>query len=320
MAIYRLHVRMVKRSMGQSAVASAAYRAGEKLDDLRTGITHDYRRKGGVERSEILAPDNAPAWVYDRSTLWNTIEREEPRKDGQTAREVQLTIPRELNQEQRFKLVRDFVRDTYVSRGMVADIAWHNKIASDGKEQPHAHVLLTLRHVSESGFGKKSRHEYIPDPSGAKHPDGKPVLIIDNPDSWNNPALVDQARLDWENKANDALATAGSEARIDRRSLLERGITRMPEPALRMAWYMRDLYGCMKDRFGQYLASKHFRAVEDRAKDAFARIERGDGPISKKVQAAERFYGWFDRQIDRLAPRDGPELARESGPSRGVDL
>lgn len=319
MALFSWPMQVIKRSSGRSAVAAAAYRAGDKLRDDRADITHDYSRRSGVEHAEIMAPAGAPAWVYDRATLWNRVEASEKRKDAQVCRELRIMLPRELSSEQRKALLRDYVGSTFVARGMVADIAIHNKTASDGQEQPHAHVMLTMRPLDGDGFGKKSRHDWVHHPDGLTHDDGKPVLVMNNAESWNSPALFDQARQDWEKKANDALSDAGSAARIDRRSLLERGLVRMPEPALRMAWHMKELYGGMKDRFGQYLAAKHFRHVEEAAKNAFAKLEKGQGRTAKKVQTAERFIGWFERQIERLGPDRGPELARDTGHGQGFE-
>ncbi|MBX8814686.1 MobA/MobL family protein, partial [Ochrobactrum sp. MR34] len=53
MAIYHFSMKPVSRAGGRSAVASMAYRAGEKLTNERDGITHDYTAKQGVEHAEI---------------------------------------------------------------------------------------------------------------------------------------------------------------------------------------------------------------------------------------------------------------------------
>jgi hypothetical protein len=90
MAIFHLSAEPIQRSKGYSAVAAAAYRAGDELHDERTGETYDYRRKRGVFTSAIIAPDNAPEWVQDREELWNRAELAEKRKDAQPAREVRL--------------------------------------------------------------------------------------------------------------------------------------------------------------------------------------------------------------------------------------
>lgn len=305
MALFSWSMQIISRSAGRSVVAAAAYRAGEKLHDDRTNTTHDYTRRSGVERSEIMLPADPPAWcaTISREALWNAVEATEKRKDSQTARELRIMIPRELTADERVRTVRDYIIKSFVSKGMVADVAWHNKTASDGQQQPHAHVLLTMRPLVSTGFGKKSRHEWIPDPSGRTHPDGKPVLVVSNLDSWNSPHYFDQCREDWERVANEALAKAGSEERIDRRSLLERGLSRLPEPALRLAWHLRNLHGCMKERFGQFQVAKHYQAVERATTTAFKRLDTEPAVLpSERARVTDRFFGWFERQLARLQP------------------
>lgn len=304
MALFSWSMQIIKRSAGRSVVAASAYRAGERLHDERQGVVHDYSRRSGVEHTDILLPGDAPAWVRDigREQLWNAVERGEKRKDAQTARELRIMIPRELDPPERIRLVRDYLQKSFVSKGMVADVAWHNKVASDGREQPHAHVLLTMRPLTDGGFGPKSRHDWIVDPTGRKHPDGRPVMVESNASSWNSTVYFEQCREDWENIANAALERAGVAERIDRRSLLARGLSRLPEPALRMAWYLKDLYGVMKERFGQFQFARHFQAVERSAKDAFRTMDHSPGASPSPAQVAGRFYDWFDRQLARLEP------------------
>lgn len=315
MALFSWSMQIIKRSAGRSVVAASAYRAGERLHDDRQNITHDYTRRSGVEHKALLVPGDAPAWCngLDRQMLWNKVEAGEKRKDAQTARELRIMIPRELAPDQRIAVVSDYLTRSFVSKGMVADVAWHNKVASDGQEQPHAHVLLTMRPLTETGFGPKSRHDWVPDPEGRVHEDGRPVMVVSNRDSWNSPDYFEQCRVDWENITNAALEKAGSAERIDRRSLLERGLSRLPEPALRLAWYLRDLYGVMKDRFGQFQMARHYRSIEQAAKSAFRRMDPSPAAAGENQQTAERFFGWFDRQIDRLgsAASPAPDPARE---------
>jgi ATP-dependent exoDNAse (exonuclease V) alpha subunit len=220
MAIYHLRAKIISRSKGQSSLAgaayrsgghsathAAAYRSGERLTDTRTGKTFDYGRKQGIVHAEILAPSEAPSWVQDRAQLWNAVELTEKRKDAQLAREIELSLPRELSPAQRLELVRSFVREQFVNRGMVADIALHCPKASDGKDQPHAHIMLTLRPLKPdgSGFGNKER-------------------------AWNDHALLEHWREQWAMAVNHALADADSAERIDHRTLKAQGIARVPLP------------------------------------------------------------------------------------------
>lgn len=306
MALFSMRMQVIKRSAGRSAVAAAAYRSGEKLRDERQSLTHDYRNRKGVEHKEILLPAGAPGWVHgiDRQALWNAVEAGEKRKDAQTARELRVMIPRELDPPDRIRIVRDYVERNFVSKGMVADVCWHNKVATDGGEQPHAHVMLTMRPLAPQGFGLKVRHEWVPDPMGRTHPDGRPVMVESNDHSWNSAEYYERCREAWEKTANEALARAGSDQRIDRRSFLERGIARIPEPALRLAHYLNDLYGVMKERFGQFQMARHYRAVEEAAHEALA---PGEAPpngfgAAEAAQTQNRYFRWFERQIARLEP------------------
>lgn len=320
LALFSWSMQIIKRSAGRSVVAAAAYRAGEKLHDERTGVTHDYTRRKGVEHCEILHPRNAPVWcrALNREKLWNLVEATEKRKDSQLCREVRIMIPRELPREARLQVVRDYLQEAFVDKGMVADVAWHNPMASDGQEQPHAHVMLTMRQLDSDGFGAKSRHEWIEDPTGRTHADGRPVMVVSNRDSWNCPDYFERCREDWERIANAALAKVGSEERIDRRSLLARGLSRLPEPALRLAWYMHDLYGSMKERFGHYQVAKHYQAVERATKTAFTKLDASsDIPPSERIHTTQRFFNWFDRQLARLEPAPRvPDINQNPGRDR----
>lgn len=204
MATYRLSAQVIRRSDGRSVVAAAAYRAAEKLHDDRLGLTQDYIRKAGVEHTEILLPRGAPEWMGDRKKLWNAVEEVEKRKDSQLAREVQLSLPRELSLDQQISLARGFVQEQMVEHGMVADVTIHR----DNPENPHAHILLTTRSVTGNGFGKKLR-------SAAEWNKRKEELL-----DW---------RAEWARHANLALEKAGHEMRIDHRSYHDQGIALEPQ-------------------------------------------------------------------------------------------
>lgn len=321
MAQFSWSMQVIGRSAGRSVVAASAYRAGERLHDMRSGLTHDYRARTGLEHKEILLPTNAPAWCQniDRETLWNTVEASEKRKDAQTARELRIMIPRELDHDDRITLVRDYLQNSFVSKGMIADVAWHNKRASDGLEQPHAHVLLTMRPALQDGFGPKSRHEWVPHPDGLLRSDGRPVMVVNNAQSWNCPAYFDRCREDWEKLANAELARIGSNERIDRRSLLARGLLRLPEPAMRLAWYLDDLWGAMTERFGQYQVAKHYQAVEHAARRAFDKLEERKANPEQRSRTAHRFFNWFERQLTRLEPGVAAKQPPKPSHDMGID-
>ena len=181
MAIYHCSVKVLGRNEGKSAVAAAAYRAGEELTSIYDGITRDYTKKGWVEDKFIMLPDHAPQEYMDRSKLWNAVETAEKASNAQLAREVEVSLPVEMSREEQLAVVREFVQKNFVSQGMCADIAIHNPpvkndrnqaIDADGnptKDQgkmqfknPHAHILLTVRPISKDGkWEEKSKVEYL---------------------------------------------------------------------------------------------------------------------------------------------------------------
>ena len=199
MAIYHFRVEVLSRSNGDSAVAAAAYRAGQALFDERYGVVQDYSRKGGVLHAEILAPAGAPAWVFDRETLWNRVEAGEKREDAQLARQLIVALPVELSPAEGIELVRDFVQREFVAEGMVADFAVHR----DDPNNPHAHVLLSMRALGPAGFGGKVR-------------------------AWNAKSALLGWRAAWAERSNAHLARAGHAVRIDHRTLEAQGIELVP--------------------------------------------------------------------------------------------
>ncbi|RWL93376.1 MAG: Ti-type conjugative transfer relaxase TraA [Mesorhizobium sp.] len=228
MAIYHLHVKVIGRKAGSSAVASAAYRSASRLRDERIDRSHDFSAKRGVVHSEVMMPENAPEAWSDRERLWNDVEAFEVRKDAQLAREVEFALPRELSQAQGIELARDFVRAEFVSRGMVADLNVHWDRAEDGSPKPHAHVMLTMRSVDENGFGAKVR-------------------------DWNRTELVERWRERWAELANDRLAELDIDVRIDHRSLEAQGIALEPQtqigaPTQRIEGVGLDAAGIEADR------------------------------------------------------------------------
>ena len=204
MAIYHLHIKVIGRKSGSSAVAAAAYRSGSRLRDERLDRSHDFSAKRGVVHSEVMLPENAPEALSERERLWNDVETFEVRKDAQLAREVEFALPREMTQAQAIELARDFVQAEFVDRGMIADLNVHWDMAEDGMPKPHAHVMLTMRAVDENGFGQKVR-------------------------DWNRTEMVERWRKRWAELANERLAELDIDTRIDHRSLEAQGLALEPQ-------------------------------------------------------------------------------------------
>ena len=208
MAQYRFSAQVIGRSSGRSSVAAAAYRAGVSLADERTGLVHDFSRRGGILHTEIIAPDNAPEWMHDRAKLWNAVEKAETRTNSQLAREIQLSLPHELDDAQRRELVRGFAHDQFVSRGMIADIAIHAPGRDGDDRNHHAHIMLTMRELTGAGF-----HASKATPTAR---------------AWNAKENVEQWREAWGEYQNRTFRSLGLDVAVDHRSLTAQGIDREP--------------------------------------------------------------------------------------------
>ena len=227
MAIYHYSIKIIKRSQGRSAVAAAAYRSGQNLTNEWDGITHDYTKKGGVVYSEILLPAHAPPEFSDRSTLWNSVEKSEKSRNAQLAREIEIALPAEIDRQSQIRLVRKYVKDIFVSSGMCADFSIHDK----GDGNPHAHIMLTIRPLKESGeWGAKCRKEYDLDAHGQRIPlpNGGFKSHRVNTTDWNDPGKAEVWRAAWANACNYSLEQIGKPERIDYRSYARQGVQKVP--------------------------------------------------------------------------------------------
>lgn len=205
---YHCSVKVISRASGRSAVACAAYRANERLHDERLDRTFDYTPRDAVVHSEVMLPDSAPEAYRDREAIWNEVEAAERRRDSQLAREVEVSLPRELPRAEQIDLARDYAQRNFVDEGMCADVCVHDRDGSN----PHAHIMVTMRDVGPEGFGKKNR-------------------------DWNSADRLQEWRTDWERAQNRALerhyertrAPEQDRAYVDCRSYEDRGVERIPQ-------------------------------------------------------------------------------------------
>ena len=278
MADYRFSAKVIKRSNGQSAVASSAYRSATRLCDERTGQTCDYTRKAGVIHSEVMAPEATPDWMHDRAQLWNAVEAVERRKDAQLAREIQLSLPHELTDDQRRDLVRGFVQEQFVGKGMIADLAIHAPSTEGDQRNHHAHVMLTMRELAGDGFGKKARE-------------------------WNSTDQLALWREQWAHHQNRTLERHGHPARVDHRSFEAQGVDR--EPTQHLGPVASDMERNGKSsRIGDENRQAHANNIE-RIADHMERAEVMSAIDHQKARLAE----WADRKRAELDnARDLSEL------------
>lgn len=229
--MYHCSIKIISRSGGKSAVASSAYRSGEKLEDRETGITHDYTNKSGVIYNEVMLPDHAPKEYKDRATLWNEVEKVEKQSNSQLAREVEVALPKEFSREQQIAIVQNYVKENFVKEGMCADWALHDK----GDGNPHAHIMLTTRPIKENGdWGQKEKKDFARDEQGQKIPVIDPITnqqkvrvragkgeeklwerVTVKANDWNDQSRAEDWRANWANECNKHLS---QDKQLDHRS------------------------------------------------------------------------------------------------------
>lgn len=212
MAVYHLSVKTISRSAGRSGTGAAAYRAGVEIYDERTGDTHDYTRKSGVEYSEIILPAGAPEWAADRAALWNAAEQSEKRKNSTVAREFEIALPSELSPDERKRLAVDFAKEIVERHGCVADVSIHAPGKGGDSNNHHAHILCSTRKLEPEGFTDKTRE-------------------LDERTSGE----VDRWRERFAELQNERLHENGIHERVDHRSLKDQGIDREPTQHLGVA-------------------------------------------------------------------------------------
>ena len=231
-ALFHFHVTQIKRSAGQSAVASAAYRAGEKLHSEYYGEISDYTRKGGVICSEILLPSHAPSEYTDRETLWNAVEKAERGKKAQLAYSFDIALQNEFSMQENIDLARQFLLEQFVSRGMVVDFAVHSPDKEDGCiSNPHFHVMCPIRPIEPDGkWGNKQRREYVLDEHGERILDeaGNYVFNAVPTTDWGSPDTLEHWRQAWAELCNAKFAEKGLDCQIDHRSYERQGIEQIP--------------------------------------------------------------------------------------------
>ena len=232
MALFHLSVTQTKRSAGQSAIASAAYRAGERLYSEYYGEYSDYTRKGGVICSDILLPSHAPPEYADRQTLWNAVEKAERGKNAQLAYSFDIALQNEFSLEENIALARQFLLENFVSRGMVVDFAVHQPDREDGGiPNPHFHVLCPIRPIEQNGkWGLKQRRVYELDEDGnrIRDADGKFVFNAVPTTDWGSPETLEYWRQTWAELCNAKFAEKGLDVRIDHRSYERQGVDLLP--------------------------------------------------------------------------------------------
>ena len=224
-----LNIRIVQRSKGKSAVAGAAYQAGEKLFSEYDQKWKNYTYKKEVVYLEIMLPPNAPPEYADRATLWNSAEEVEKQWNSQLARRFVVALPREVPLDMCPQMMQEYWREHFVSKGMCCDFAIHDP--DPPGHNPHCHIMLTMRAIDENGKRMpKTRKVYDLDENGEriKLPSGRWKSHKEDTVDWNEQYHVEEWRHGWEVIQNKYLELAGSPERVDMRSYKRQGIDMIP--------------------------------------------------------------------------------------------
>ena len=220
-------VKIIQRSKRQSAVASAAYQSGERL------FSNTTRNRNTIPiKAKSSTPKSCCRPMPRRNTQTGIPCGTPPklsRSNGtpQLARRFVLAIPRELPRSQYADLIRDYCREFFVSKGMIADFAIHDK----GDGNPHAHILLTMRAMDEQGkWLPKEPEVYDLDENGERIrlASGRWKSHKEDTVDWNDQKYAEIWRQGWADTANRYLEAIGSPERLDLRSYARQGIDKIP--------------------------------------------------------------------------------------------
>jgi hypothetical protein len=333
-AIYHLSIKHMSRSNGKSAVASSAYRAGEKLEEKETGKTHDYTRKNGVVHNEVMLPNHAPKEYQNREVLWNEVQKVEKQSNARLAREIEVGLPKEMSREQQIQCVRDYVQNNFVKEGMCADVALHDK----GDGNPHAHIMLTTRGIKENGkWDSKERRVLKLDENGERIP------VIDKEtglqkirdrgkkgieyvweretvkaNNWNDKSKIEEWRKAWAEECNKYLS---QEQKIDHRSYARQGIDR--EPTIHEGQKARKMEqeGAISDRCEINRQIKEYNSLQKTVANLQESRENITSKIKEKMREIngqlERIRDDFGRKFRRDASRDARPISELVGNGSG---
>jgi hypothetical protein len=293
MAIFRLDIQSLGRTAGRRATSAAAYRAGERIHDERTGRTYDHTRRTDVLDKEIVLPaawrGSEPAWSRDRATLWNLAEATETRSNSRVAREYQVSLPSELSAQQRLDLTRRFSRELADRYNVAVDMTIHAPREGGDPRAHHAHLLTTTREVTAQGLGAKSNME-------RSNSERLRRGLLDSSDEFK------AVRARWAELTNEALREANIEARVDHRSLAAQGIDREPGPSIPHRFLAMERQGIrttiatqIRENYRQRLEARAARATE-------ATPRKGMSLENIRREAAQSWLRY--RESQRSAARD----------------
>jgi ATP-dependent exoDNAse (exonuclease V) alpha subunit len=321
MAIYYLNIKTLGRGAGARATSAAAYRAGERIRDERTGAVFDHSQRTDVMSKEIVLPSKLAAtamnWICDRSSLWTAAEAAEPRKNARVAREYLVALPHEMTAAQRLHLVQRFSQDLADRHGFAVDFAIHAPRTNNDPRNYHAHLLTTTREVLPTGLGAKTDL----DVQGSERRARGLCSYLEE---------LLGVRQHWAILTNEALRAANVEARIDHRSLLAQGIDREPTPRIPEGARRAEERGQRSEIAEEIRAAYRARVaarselanargltvesagsledIRQRARQSWLQLRRAHNEVSATgTPASEHGQSHNDAQQERDPRRSGPD-------------
>lgn len=272
MAIYHFHAKIISRLDERSSTACASYRAGEVVIDTKTGEVHDYTRKRGVLHTQIVMPEGC-GWAPTRADLWNAVEHKNKRADAQLAREFVVALPDELGLDAQRQLAQQFAADMANRYNIGVDLALHAASKEGDQRNTHCHFLTTTNTVKEGGgLGNKQRELDL-------------IAHNSSADRHGSANAIDALREHWENLCNQALVRSGVDSRVDRRTLAEQGIERVPQIHLGPTATAIERKTGKRSRRGQYADAKRdeLEAIAEEERKLAAEV----GELRENLSALE---------------------------------
>ena len=319
MAIYHLSMKPISRGSGRSAVAAAAYRATDRLENMRDGMTHDFTRRSGVDYAEIVLPGDTvgadgavvrgdgPEWTRDRSALWNAAEAAEKRKDARVAREIEVALPHELSAEQRLALTREFSQALAKQYGVAVDFAIHSPHGHTDIRNHHAHILMTTRKV---GLGRSVGPDGLGDKSELELENRK-LAALGLPTSHEQ---LRDIRIGWEQRSNAHLARAGLELRIDHRSHQECGLEIEPTQHVGVHATQMERRGrtVSRVRLDEEAARRNAALIREKPEQVLTLISNEKSVFDRRdiARALHRTVDWHGADSGAGSGADGAEAFR----------
>lgn len=321
MAVYFLNIKTFGRASNSSAVSAAAYRAGERIHDERTGKTYDHSARQDVMHKEIVLPSRFAgddvSWARDRATLWNTAEHAETRKNARVAREYLVALPVELSPVQQVSLTKEFAHELSDRYGFALDVAIHAPRDYPGSDPRnfHAHLLATTREVELHGLGGKTSMEWN---DASRRAAGLGAGIGE----------FLHVRHRWAEVTNEALHQAQFHARIDHRTLRAQGIDREPYPHIPRAAFEMERHGYrsfqaerIREEYAARASARELERHESAERERLQSVAR-DGPKSLEEVRREARENWLRMREGRTESSQSAaqDRSRNEGLTRDEDL